>query len=390
VVVRTIRRLGNQVTQVGLSAPGEVRVVRHEDAVVVKLSGTWTLDVSRPSVADLQAELRNAKHLSFRDEGITAWDTGLLLMLLPVVSDARSRNAQVDLADLPSGIQRLLNLALAVSAKKDARTPRATPAGFERIGLFLLHLWAEVTSYLNFVGELTLSLGRLVRGQARFRRNDLLQILQQSGVGALGIVGLISFLVGLILAFMGSLQLEQFGAQIFVADLVGLGMLREMAPMMTGIVMAGRTGASYAAQLGTMMVNEEIDSLKTVGISPIDFLVLPRILALVAMMPLLVIYADLFGLLGGFLIGVTSLDLSPSLYWDQTFGAVDATDFAVGLVKSLVIGGIVAFAGCIRGMQCGRSASEVGSAATSAVVTGIVLIIVAEAAFAFLLQMLGI
>jgi phospholipid/cholesterol/gamma-HCH transport system permease protein len=243
---------------------------------------------------------------------------------------------------------------------------------------------------LTFLGEATLTLLKFLIGKARFRRSDLALILQQTGSQALGIVSLISFLVGLILAFMGAVQLRQFGAQIFVADLVGLGMAREMAPIMTGIIMAGRTGAAYAAQLGTMQVNEEVDALTTMGISAMEFLVLPRILALVLMMPLLCVYADLLGILGGVVVGTGMLDLTLTEYFNETVKAVGLLDFGIGIFKGGVFGVLVALAGCLRGIQCGRSAQAVGAAATSAVVMGIVLIIVADGVFSVITNALGI
>ena len=370
--------------------PGEIYVEQNGGDVVVRMSGAWTLGLTLPSAKSLQKDLHVGRSVTFRDEGISDWDSGLLLFLVPLVLEARSRKIATDTTALPSGVKRLLNLALAVPPKAGTSTTSAKRGILGRIGVGVLGALREGRTILDFMGEVTLGFLRLLRGSPRFRRRDLLHAIQESGVRALGIVGLISFLVGLILAYMGSVQLEQFGAQIYVADLVALGMLREMSAMMTGIVMAGRTGAAYAAQLGTMMVNEEIDSLRTVGLSPIDFLVLPRILALVLMMPLLAVYADFFGLLGGYLIGVTTLDLSPALYWDQTFNAIHLSDFLVGMVKSVVIGAIVAVSGCLRGMECGRSASDVGIATTSAVVTSIVLIIISEAIFAVLLQTLGI
>jgi phospholipid/cholesterol/gamma-HCH transport system permease protein len=175
-----------------------------------------------------------------------------------------------------------------------------------------------------------------------------------------------------------------------VANLVGLAMAREMGAMMTAIIMAGRTGAAFAAQIGTMRVNEEIDALTTAGFSPQDFLVLPRMLALMVMMPLLCLYADILGILGGAIVGVGMLDLAPALYWDQTVDSVSLTDFGVGLAKSSVFGVLVAVSGCLRGIQCGTSSAAVGLAATSAVVTGIVAIIVSDALFTLIFEVLGI
>jgi phospholipid/cholesterol/gamma-HCH transport system permease protein len=232
--------------------------------------------------------------------------------------------------------------------------------------------------------------GRLVTGRARFRGVDLAIFLQDTGAAALPIVTLISFLVGVILAFVGAVQLKQFGAQIYVADLVGLAMVRQMGALMAAIIMAGRTGAAFAAQLGAMKVNEEIDALTTMGIPALDFLVLPRFLAMVLMMPLLCIYADVLGIVGGFVIGTTTLGISFSQYWNQTVNAIDLMDCVPGLVMSVFFGALVATFGCLRGMQCEGSSSAVGDAATSAVVSGIVSIIVADAIFTVLFDILGI
>ena len=189
---------------------------------------------------------------------------------------------------------------------------------------------------------------------------------------------------------MGAVQLAQFGAQIYIANLVAIGMVREMGALMTGIIMAGRTGAAFAAQLGTMQVNEEIDAFKTLGISPMDFLVLPRMLALALLMPLLCLYANLMGILGGMVVGVGMLDIGFMEYYNETAAAVGLWNLGIGIFSGIVFGVIVALAGCMRGMQCGRSASAVGDAATSAVVTAIVGIIVSTALITVLCNMLGI
>ncbi|MFW6242138.1 MAG: MlaE family ABC transporter permease, partial [Thermodesulfobacteriota bacterium] len=239
-------------------------------------------------------------------------------------------------------------------------------------------------------GQATLSMKRLVTGRARFRASDFLVLLQDCGPSALPIITLISVLVGLILAFVGAIQLEMFGAEIFVANLVGLGMAREMGAMMAAIIMAGRTGAAFAAQIGTMQVNEEVDALRTLGLSAVDFLVLPRLLAMGLLMPLLAIYADVMGILGGAIVGVGMLDISPAAYFQQTQESVPLHHFATGLIKSVFFGAIVALSGCMRGMRCGRSAMAVGGAATSAVVTAIVWIIVTDAAFTVLFNVVGL
>ena len=214
--------------------------------------------------------------------------------------------------------------------------------------------------------------------------------MQQNGPAALPIVGLVNFLVGMIVAFIGSIQLERFGAEIYVANLVGIGVVREMGPMMTAIILAGRTSAAFAAQLGTMQVNEEISAFRTLGIPPMQFLVLPRVIALVVMVPILVLYANVIGIFGGAIVALLKLHLSLTLFYEQLIGAVTIMDWVGGLIKSAVFGVIIVLSGCLRGMQAQRSASAVGAAATSAVVTGIVFIISTDAIFAVIYITLGI
>jgi phospholipid/cholesterol/gamma-HCH transport system permease protein len=290
---------------------------------------------------------------------------------------------------LPEGARRLLGLATAVRPAEGG-SGQVRAGFFARVGEATLELGNEARAMVGFIGEATLALGRFVSGRARFRASDLWLTVQVCGADALPIVSLISFLVGLILAFVGYNQLEQFGAEIYVADLVGVAMARDMAAIMAAIIMAGRTGAAFAAQLGSMQVNEEIDALRTFGIPPMDFLVLPRMLALMVMLPLLTLYANLLGILGGGVVGVASPNISVIQYWNQTVSAVTMLDFTGGLIKSVVYGALVALAGCMRGMQCGRSAAAVGQATTSAVVTGIVSVVVSCAILTVVYNAIGI
>ena len=258
------------------------------------------------------------------------------------------------------------------------------------VGKTVLHGLKDAKGLVYFVGEAILAVVALLRGKARFRPVDMVLCIQEAGPSALPIVTLISLLVGLILAFVGAVQLSMFGAQIYIADLVGLGTVREMGALMTAVIMSGRTGAAYAAQLGTMNVNSEIDALKTMGISPVEFLVLPRILALVLMMPLLALYADLMGIIGGALVTVSAFDVSLIQYYNETRRAVHLHDFGIGIGKSLVFAMLIAVAGCMRGMQCGRSASAVGDAATAAVVNSIVYIVVADSLITLISSRFGV
>jgi phospholipid/cholesterol/gamma-HCH transport system permease protein len=219
---------------------------------------------------------------------------------------------------------------------------------------------------------------------------DLAAQVEDCGPSALPIVTLISLLVGLILAFVGSVQLALFGAQIYIADLVSLGMTREMGALMTAIIMAGRSGAAFAAQIGTMNVNMEIPALRVMGFSEVDFLVLPRLLALVFVMPFLCLYSDLMGILGGAIVAISFFDIPLSMFMHRTMESVTLTDFFIGLFKCGLFGVLIAIAGCMRGVQCGRSASSVGQAATSAVVTSIVFIVVADSLVTLVCNRLGI
>jgi phospholipid/cholesterol/gamma-HCH transport system permease protein len=321
---------------------------------------------------------------------VNAWDSGLVTFVREVVEQSASRQMVVDQRGLPAGVQRLLALAAAVPEQEAARHRGARLPWLDRIGTAVLAGWQGAWDLLGFIGDTVLAGLRLMTGQAYFRRVDLALFLQQCGAQALGIVTLISFLVGLILAFIGAVQLRKFGAQIYVADLVGLAVTREMGAMMTGVILAGRTGAAFAAQLGTMQVNEEIDALITLGISPMEFLVLPRMLALMLMMPVLCVYADLVGILAGLLVSTTLLHMPLMEYLNETQRAVHLVDCGIGVGKSVVFGALVALAGCLRGMQSGRSAAAVGAAATSAVVTGIVWIIASDGLFAVVTERLGI
>jgi phospholipid/cholesterol/gamma-HCH transport system permease protein len=371
---------------------GRLRIHRPApDTVELRLSGSWSLNLPLPdfrSAMDAVAE-SGIRRVRLDGDGIEEWDSALVAPLRSFFRHCRRHEIEIDDAGLPAGARRLLALADAVP-RKDAREDAAREGFVARSGRFALDLGSELRKTLAFVGEATLSMVRLATGRARFRRSDFATLLRDCGPSALPIVTLISVLVGLILAFVGAIQLQMFGAEIFVANLVGLGMAREMGAMMAAIIMAGRTGAAFAAQIGTMQVNEEVDALRTLGLDPMDFLVLPRLLALGLAMPLLTIYADAMGILGGAFVAVGMLDISPAAYFQQTRESVPLHHFSTGLIKSLFFGAIVAISGCMRGMDCGRSAMAVGGAATSAVVTAIVWIIVTDALFTVVFNVIGL
>ncbi|GAB6043848.1 ABC transporter permease [Endothiovibrio diazotrophicus] len=370
----------------------EVTAERQTRGVVrLRFRGDWRLKDRRPATAGVEALLGSAGEalrITFDTAELGEWDSALIVYLARVVTLCRERGIEVDERGLPAGAQRLLKLAFAVPPREGRRG--GPPSRLARIGEAALAVWRAVPETLAFVGEVTRAFGRLLTGRARYRRADLLLAIQEAGPGALPIVSLISFLVGVIVAYMGAVQLAQFGAQIYIADLVAIGMVREMGGLMAAVIMAGRTGAAFAAQLGTMRVNEEIDAFQAMGIPPVEFLVLPRMVALMVTMPLLTLYAGVVGILAGLAVAVLVFDIGVFEYYHETVRALDLRQFAVGVGKGAVYGGLIALAGCLRGMQCGRSAEAVGQATTSAVVTGIVLIVLAASLLTIVLQRVGV
>jgi phospholipid/cholesterol/gamma-HCH transport system permease protein len=356
----------------------------------IRFSGDFTLSGARPETRDALAAVEKGNGtLRLLDEGIDSWDSTLMTVVMRIREEALRAERELDVSAMPEGVQRLLDLALAIPAREGAARKWRRKGILETIGLHAVTVAGEVTQGLSFLGETAVSVGRLVTGRARFRASDLWLQIEQCGPQALAITSLISVLVGAILAFVGAVQLQMFNAEVYVANLVGLGMVMEMGALMTGIILAGRTGAAFAAQLGTMQVNEEIDALKTLGIPPMDYLVLPRMLALALMTPLLVIYADVLGILGGAAVGVWMLEIPPQVFFVKTFEMMTPWLCIQGLIKGSTFGILVALAGCMRGMRCGRSASAVGQAATSAVVTSLILIVIADAVWTLIFMRTG-
>ncbi len=357
------------------------------------LSGTWRLDQPLPEVEDLLgalADLPGPSTLGFDCTALADWDSGLVAYLTVLQGQATQGGWTLDPAGLPEGVQGLLHLAFAVPERPGTRRVEVDESFVYDMGAEALGMVRSTGEIMAFLGDGVLSLRRLVKGRARMRRADLWLTIQQAGAAALPIVSLVSFLVGMIFGYIGVNQLSQFGALIYVASLVGLAMTIQMGALITAIVLAGRTGAAYAAQLGTMQVNEEIDALRTLGLPPMDFLVLPRMLALILMTPLLAVYADLMGILGGAFVGILVGGLTPTEYFNQTQASIGWNHIIQGLISAAVYGAIVAVAGCLRGMQCGRSAAAVGEATTSAVVTAIVAIVIAAAVLTVIFNALGL
>jgi phospholipid/cholesterol/gamma-HCH transport system permease protein len=360
--------------------------------LLVRLTGNHRELNQTPSARTVREAFEQSplsKSLAFDTTDLTGWDSRLVVFVRNCLDFCRER--QIDFHDdgLPEGMRRLLRLARAAPQHETQKAADQT-SFFGTVGEGALAAWAGTVAMFTFLGECLAALGNLLRGRASFRWSDALLIMQQCGPQAVAIVTLVNFLVGLILAFVGAIQLTKFGAAIYVADLVGIASVREMACMMTGIILCGRTGAAFAAQLGTMKVNEEISALETFGVPPIEFLVLPRMIALMLVMPFLCAFAAFICIAGGFVVAVSMLDISATEYLSRTASAVDLKSFLLGIGKGTFFGFLVAYSGCMRGMQSGHSAAAVGEATTRAVVTGITAIIASDGIFAVICHAVGL
>lgn len=356
------------------------------DALEVALAGVWRITAERPSWAEA-LEGRKPARVRVRVDEVERWDSALLLFLFEAQEWSRATGAYFDVEALPEKLRTLLS-QLAAS--------HATSVPFDRsqnfvaiVGEATMDLWGKLRGMFQFVGECVIGAVRVWKRPRKFRWRDCVDEMVQCGAMALPIVSVISFLTGVTLAYTGALVLRQYGGDIYVADLIGMAVCREMGAVMTAVVLAGRTGAAFAATLGNMKANEEIDALETLGIAAVDFLVLPRLLALAVMMPLLALYANAMGILGGMAVSLGVLNIPPAAYWVEMGTIVGLSDVAVGVIKALVFGVIVGFSGCLRGLQAERSAAGVGRAATSAVVTSILLIVIADAVFAVVFNVIG-
>lgn len=374
-----------------LVAPSAQLKPQDDGSLRLQLYGNWQDSTAQEVGRQLLQKLERVSPGSFvRLDGqrLDAWGSALLVLLRQLELEASKRNLTLDWQQMPEGISRLLALShLNPAPEKPAEGHKGQ---LQRIGLRVLARWQVAEEVMVFIGDLLLALGRTLSGRSRIRRKDLFEQLHQAGPNALGIVSLLSLLMGMILAFVGAIQLENFGATIYVASLVGFGMAREMAAMLTAIIMSGRTGAAYAAQLGSMEANEEIDALRTMGLPPMEFLVVPRIIALLIMMPLLTLYSTVVGIAGGSLVCWLMYDITFTQYIAQLTDTVALRHFAIGLFKGMLFALIVGVVGCFTGMSSGRSAAAVGAATTRAVVAAIVAIIVCDAIVTIITTVMGV
>ncbi|MFV0626508.1 MAG: MlaE family ABC transporter permease [Alphaproteobacteria bacterium] len=367
--------------------------INHSGVVSVKISGDYLAKTYDEKISQFFLDLnqnKKIKEIVLDAKDLKNWDSSLVVIFYELVQVSQTHKIKINLTVLPEGLQRLINLAFSVDRKPTSQDNKTKAHFLVRLGKSTENLFGSIKSGLYFIDSVVGSVFRFVTSRAVVRRVDMMFALQDCGYKALPIVGVISYMIGLILAYVGSIQLEMFGAEIYVASLVGVSMVRLMGAIMTGIIMAGRTGAAYAATIGTMQVNEEVDALRTMAVPVTDFLILPRIVALMVMMPLLTMFADIIGILGGATVGIFMLDLSPAEYWAKTIMALNLKTFLIGIFHGFVFGCIIALCGCYYGIQSGKNADSVGKATTNAVVASIVWIIIATSVITIICIKLGI
>ena len=379
------------------SSPNRLAAITQQTSLGFKLEGCWNAqnmgDAER-QIATIQAPanstvISNCAKIEAMDT-VGAWVLQKLLLRL------NKQNTAVQLDGLQPKFKKLLDaisfdVANVYQQEIDAKLKSTfTPNFIERIGKNTMNAFKQASDALSFIGETAIAFGISVVQPKRIRWRPILFNIRSAGFDALPIVGLLSFLLGIVVAYQGADQLRQYGANIFVADLVGLSMLREFAPLMTAIIIAGRSGSAYAAQIGTMAVTEEIDAMRTIGISPQELLVLPKVIALIIAMPLLTLFADVLGVFGGMLMARQQLDVSFVEFIDRFVKAVSPTAFMIGIGKAPVFAVIIAIVGCFQGFRTKGGADSVGRQTTRSVVQSIFLVIVADALFSVAFSMLDL
>lgn len=361
------------------------------------LSGEWTAR----GLGNVQAQLPGISalpsapgaQLSVDGSAVKALDSAGAWVLQTLLRRVRDQGTVVQLHGLRAEFATLLAAAEQQIDAQAAAAPAAAlapPSRLEGLGRSAVAAGSQALALLGFVGESAVVFARTLANPSRFRWRPVLFNLRTAGFDALPIVGLLSFLLGIVVAYQSAAQLRQYGANIFVVDLVGLSMLREFAPLITAIIVAGRSGSAYAAQIGTMAVTEEIDAMRTLGIAPIELLVLPKIIALLIALPLLTVFADILGVAGGMIMANMLLDVGFTEFLDRFAQAVSVTAFLVGICKAPVFAGIIAVVGCYQGFQTKGGADSVGHQTTRSVVQSIFLVIVADALFSVAFSVLDL
>lgn len=360
--------------------------------MLLKLSGHWNMESHLPNLDAVSAALAEhpeTTHMQINTQELVNYDSGLVIWLLKLEQLCLSHQILLDEQTLPDGVQRLIRLSKEVPPRGFVHEMEdKTLLG--RTGNATVRIWRRAWELIDLLGAAVIGSVRFVLGRSIFLKRDVLLLLQDNGPDVIMFVSVLAFMMGLTMALLSDAQLAKFGTQIFIADIEVVGVLRENGVIMAGIIMAGRTCAAYAAEIGLMKTDGEFDSLHTLGISGIDFLVMPRIIATVIAMPLLVIYADVIANFGGLLFSTLFLNITYLEYINQAREAFELTDFFIGIGKGFLFGYLIAIAGCLRGLQCGRTTAAVGTATMSAVVLGLVLIMTCNTLVDIVLYALGI
>jgi len=358
---------------------------------LVRCGGAWVLG----GISNLEAKLNKLswpdnQTLYFDVTAISDLDTAGAWLLQRTIRQFEEQGRTITLQGQRPEHETLLNLIKPLEITSAVKENRNKLNLFEKIGIKMWLHFQQLIGMLTFLGETSVVALRAAAQPSRIRWKPILYNLEHSGFHALPIVGLLAFLMGVVISYQGAGQLQRYGANIFIVDLVGLSMLRELAPLMTAIIVAGRSGSAFAAQIGTMKVTEEIDALRTIGISPMELLVLPKVLALVIALPLLSVYADMMGVLGGMVMAKSQLGVNYTDFMDRFGDAVSLSAFTVGVGKAPVFAAIIAMVGCFQGLQVSNGSDSVGNQTTVSVVQSIFLIIVADALFSVLFSWLKI
>lgn len=376
------------------SEPGYTFQTRseEEDTLVFALSGRVSLDNADRLLADMEAVLgdRSVGSVKVDLAGVSYMDSAGVLALFRMKDKILQEGSDYGYIRVPSRIRGIMEIIGRQALEKTPLRSERKPDGIiEAVGDEGFKVYRDFKALMTFLGDLVTAVVQLIGNPREIRWGDVLFYMRRTGAEGFPIVGLISLLIGLIIAFMSSLQLKQFGANVYVASLVSLAIVRELGPIMTAILVAGRSASAYAAEIGTMTINDEVDALITMGFDPIRFLAVPKLIATAIVLPILTLYSDLFGIVGGLVVGVTGLDLTPYTYLQESQRPITLFHLLSSLLKSLVFAFVIAWIGCQRGFQVKGGVEAVGAATTSAVVTSILLIVIVDSVFAVVLHYVG-
>lgn len=371
-----------------MSSPRAIAKAEKTDgSLQIKVGGVWHLTGELPNANEILSQSPTPSQVLVVPESLEQWDSSLPLFLMQLQSWCQQRRIQLDLEKLPTALKELFRLIRESEQRPPPPKPE-TPVS-DVVATLARRAWQGAKGSLQFIGECTLGIFEAPAHPRRVRWRDLFTEMVAAGPKALPVIALLSLLIGFVFTYETATQLRSFGAESYVASALALAEVRQIGPMLAAVILAGRTGAAFAAHIGNMKLGGEIDALEMLGVSPITYLVLPRLVALFCMMPLIALYSDFFGMIGGLITANLKINMPPKEFWVLAQGAITMRDISVGLLKAAVFGAVIGLAGTLRGLQCERSSAGLGRAATSAVVTGISCIVGANALLGPVIDKLG-